>query len=115
MSVKLKINLPDRTVSEQTAARILLPIANGTLTIIEERAPTMQLLSAGVVALLDEENKITHRWFINGGLADVALDYCKIAVEEAVDLNNFTLDTAETKAKEHPFYQKVYEYLKAFG
>lgn len=115
MSVTLKINLPDRSLKEEKAAKIVLPVQNGTLTVIEDRAPTMQMLEAGVVRLLDDQNQTVKRWFINGGIADIASDYCKIAVEEAVDLAEISPEIAAQKASENAFYRQLDAYLRAFG
>lgn len=115
MSIQFKINLPDRQLPKETAAKVVLPIAQGNLTVIDERAPTMQLLKAGVVALLDEDNQAFKKWFINGGVANIAENKCQIAVEEAIDLHQQSIEDVEQKAKEHVFYRQVYDYLKAFG
>lgn len=115
MSVTLKINLPDRSLKEEKSAKIVLPIENGTLTVIEDRAPTMQMLTVGVVKLLDDQNQTTKRWFINGGVADIASNYCQIAVEEAVDLAEISPEIAAQKASENAFYRQLDAYLRAFG
>lgn len=115
MSIELQINLPDRRVPVQKADKVVLPIFNGNLTVIDGRAPTMQLLDAGVISLLDENNLSTHKWFINGGVADIAEDKCHIAAEEAIDLSLIKLDDIREKSKNNSFYKKLELYLEAFG
>lgn len=80
MSVVLKICLPDKVFFEGKADKIILPVDEGTLTIIKDRAPRSQLLRQGCVILLDEDNKEIQKWHIDGGLADIAEDICNIAV-----------------------------------
>ena len=115
MAINLKICLPDKAFDEENNAKVVLPIINGTLTVIDDRAPTMLLLKSGVVQLLDKNNKPVKRWFINGGVADIANNACTVATEEAVELSGISLNDAEEKAKESPFYREVYNYLKVFG
>lgn len=115
MPIKLKINLPNCSLPEENFAKVILPISKGTLTVIEDRAPTMLLLEAGVVALADDENHIHKRWFINGGIADIAENKCTLAVEEAVNLSDVSLADLAEKAKQHVFYRQIYEYMQIFG
>lgn len=115
MTVRLKICLPDKIFHQENNDKIVLPIESGTFTVIEERAPTMLLLTAGAVQLLDKNNRTVKRWFINGGFADIANNECVVATDKAVNLENFSLSQAEEKAKDDAFYQKVYDYLKIFG
>lgn len=115
MSVRLNIYLPDRMLPDENADKVVLPVAVGNLTVIKDRAPTSQLLVCGAVQLLDSNNHVQKRWFINGGIADIAQDVCKIAVEEAVDLSSVTMEELAAKAADNKFYQQLYAYFKVFG
>ena len=81
MSISLKIFSPDQMPFDATAARVVLPIEKGMLTIIERRAPRSEMLSEGEILLLDEQNKIFQKIKISGGLAEIAKDVCKVATE----------------------------------
>lgn len=115
MAIRLNIYMPDRALPAENADKVVLPVAAGNLTVIPDRAPTSQLLVAGAVQLLDAQNRVQKRWFINGGIADIAQDVCKIAVEEAIDLTSVNMEELAVKAADNKFYQQIYEYLKAFG
>lgn len=115
MAIRLNIYLPDRALPEETADKVVLPIKEGNLTIIDERAPSSQLLTRGTVQLLDSQNQITMRWFINGGIADIAENNCKIAIEQAVDLSKISIEEARQKASQSNFDRELYEYLKSFA
>lgn len=115
MAINLKICLPDKVLPQESDDKVVLPIINGTLTVINDRAPTVLLLKPGVVQLLDNNNRIVRRWFINGGVADIANNFCTIATDVAIDLNTLSLSEAEEKAQENDFYRQVYNYLKIFG
>lgn len=115
MAIRLNIYLPDRALPGETADKVVLPIKEGNLTVIEERAPRSQLLTTGAVQLLDAQNHMSKRWFINGGIADIADNVCKIAVEQAVDLSKISLEEARQNAAQSHFDRALYEYLKAFA
>lgn len=86
MAIGLKIYLPDRVFVQTKADKVLLPVIEGNLTIINERAPRSQLLTEGVVALLDENNNAFKKWKIGGGVAEIAEDVCQIAVEQIEEI-----------------------------
>lgn len=88
MSIALKIFAPDEQSFTATAERVVLPIQNGTLTIIERRAPRSEILVQGDVILLDKDNHPCQKIQINGGMAEIAQDICLIATE------HFTCDTS---------------------
>ncbi len=86
MAIELKIYLPDRIFLDTSADKVLLPVKEGNLTIIHERAPRSQLLTEGMVALLDKSNQIFKKWKISGGIATIAQDVCQIAVENIEEI-----------------------------
>ncbi len=81
MSISLKIFSPDQAPFDTTAARVVLPILKGTLTILERRAPRSEMLTAGEILLLDEQNKTFQKIKISGGLAEISEDICRVATE----------------------------------
>lgn len=86
MAITLKIYLPHQTFVETSADKVILPVAQGNLTIIHERAPRSQLLKAGEIALLDANNHTFQKWKIDGGLATIAEDICTLAVENIEEI-----------------------------
>ncbi len=86
MAIELKICLPDKVYVQTSADKVLLPVAEGNLTIIHERAPRSQLLKAGTVALLDTNNQAIKKWKISSGVAEIAQDFCQIAVENIEEI-----------------------------
>jgi len=115
MPITLKIYLPDKILPEEKADKVVLPAAIGKLTVINDRAPTIQLLTIGLMELLDSENKTFKRWFIDGGMADIANDVCTLTTERIVDLEGLQAQDVLPQAENDLFYQKMAEYLKAFG
>lgn len=83
-SVRLKIFLPDRIYKEQQARRVVIPGLEGDLTVLPERAPTVMTLTNGYVKVLDEQDKVTDKYFIVGGFANIADDVCIVSSEAVV-------------------------------
>jgi len=86
MTILLEISLPDSVYATANADKVVLPIKEGNLTIISGRAPRSQLLTEGVIVLLDAQNKPFQSWRIGGGIAEIANDVCKVAVEQIEEI-----------------------------
>lgn len=114
MSVQLQLCTPEQLVTDEKVVKVLLPVPEGTLTVIEDKAPTSLILTLGLVATMDSNNKLLKKWFISGGFADVANNVCKVAADKVVDLAKVDLNQLEQDAKEDTFYQSVLQYLKVF-
>ena len=82
--VRLKIFTPDKVYKEQDVRRVVVPGADGDLTVLPERAPTAMGLTNGYVRVLDEHDGITDKYFIRGGIANIADDICAISTEGVV-------------------------------
>ena len=82
--VRLKIFTPDKVYKEQDVRRVVVPGADGDLTVLPERAPTVMVLTNGYVRVLDEHDGITDKYFIRGGIANIADDICAISTEGVV-------------------------------
>ena len=81
MSIKLEIYTPEKNIGKYTADKVIVPVAEGNLTIICERAPRSALLTKGCIVLLNEHNQSFKKWHITGGIMEV----CKVAVEEITE------------------------------
>lgn len=57
----------------------------------------MFLLRDGIVQLLDNQLKPTERYFIKGGLADVARNRCAISSEKVFSVDGIELQRAKEK------------------
>lgn len=82
--VRLKIFLPDKIYKEQDVRRVIIPGLEGDLTVLPERAPTVVTLANGYVRVLDGQDKVTDKYFIVGGFANIADDVCIISSEAVV-------------------------------
>lgn len=114
MTISLTICLPDNVYVKEQADKVVLPIDKGNFTVIEDRAPTVLLLSTGLIQCLDEKNEIQKKYFINNGLADIVNNTCSVAAERLIDLQKESMETIKEKAADNKFYQAVLDRLKAF-
>ena len=81
MSVTLQINTPEKAGRKYQADKVVMPVEAGNLTIISSRAPSSQILTQGVVTLLNENNEPFKKWRIGDGMVEIAEDVCQIATE----------------------------------
>lgn len=114
MTISLTICLPDNVYVTENADKVVLPVENGNFTIIDGRAPTVLLLSTGLIQCLDEKNEIKNRYFINNGMADIVNNTCSVAAERLIDLQKESIEDIILKANYNKFYQALEERLKAF-
>lgn len=117
--IRLVLARPDKTVADENVFGVVLPAYNDNLTIIADRAPGIVELKPGVVQLLEEEDRPGKKYFISGGVADVAGDVCTVSAEKAFAAAEITLAEADRRLRETSgnfasFYRVVCEYLTAF-
>ena len=118
-NVTLKIWTPERTVMNKKVYRVVLPYGTKNLTVIEDRAPTSLVISAGVLQILDEQDNVVARYFIDNGVADIADNVCKISTRHFVEYSHIDADKAAQLKESEPenavFYDMISHYLEAFG
>ena len=104
-----------------SAERVVLPAVEGDLTVLSDRAPTSLLLRDGQVKVLDKENRIEHRYFVKGGIADIAQNVCNVSSEVIDEYNDMTIELAEQKRdaaekqSEKDYYQMIVDEFRVFG
>lgn len=88
---------PVSQFSEVKAEKIIVPAAAGDLTVLPDRAPTYLLLRNGQVKALDADSRVVKRFFVQGGVADIAQDVCSISSEVVHAYEEMTLDEAKSR------------------
>ena len=114
-NISLKIYTPDRTAFDKKVYRVVLPYGKVNLTIIEGRAPTSMVFNAGVLKILDSDNKVSNYYFIDDGIADIANNECRISTTRFIEHSQIDINSAlewkEKEAHSADFYQMVIDYL----
>lgn len=110
--VQLKIVLPYKVLPVEKAAKIVVPAEKGMLTVLKDRAPTTLLLTNGVVEILNEHNEVTKRYFVQGGVANIAADECVIMTQKALNAEELNKSRVEEMKAEH--LKELQDLQKAF-
>lgn len=103
------------------AQKIVVPGVNGDLTVLRDRAPTLILLRNGILQVLDAANNPVERYYVKGGIADIARNRCAVSSEKVVDCENMTLEKATEKRdaaihqEDKDFYQMIINDITVFG
>lgn len=111
--ILFRISRPYKIYSTQKVAALVIPALKGDITILPERAPTMFLLRDGIVQILDAQLKPKEKYFVKGGLADVARNRCAISAEKVFSVDTIDIPKAERKRdaalhdEDKAFYQMV--------
>ena len=95
-NIRLKIVLPHKMLPVEEAERIIIPAVKGNLTVLIGRAPTTLLLTNGVLDVLNEDNETVEKYFIQGGVANVAADECEIVTQKAINAKDITKEEAQS-------------------
>lgn len=118
--IALTLSKPYSTTLEAVAVdRVLLPAANGDITILPQRAPIQMLLRNGVMHILDVYGKPLETYFLKGGVAEVVSNQCFVAAEDALALEKISLQQLEALLEREElhlgdteFYQMIVDYLR---
>lgn len=100
-NVELVIMLPDRIYKTAQVAKVVIPAAKGMMTILPDRAPTTVLLEYGLLNILEGDNSVAGRYFIKGGVADIAGDKCIVATEKVFDYDDINSEKIAVMLSQH--------------
>lgn len=115
--VIFRLSRPYKVSRTTAVARVVLPAVKGDITIIPDRAPTLILLRDGLIQILDKANNPVERYFIKGGIADVARNRCAVSTEKVVAFDKINLERAAEKREkaihddDKAFYQMIVDTL----
>lgn len=110
--IELEIILPNKTALKEEAGRVVVPASHGNLTVLPERAPTTLLLENGVVDIWDENNVSVKKYFIQGGVANIAADKCTLITQKAI--NSKDINRKKAQELKYKRYKKLKQLNQAF-
>jgi F0F1-type ATP synthase epsilon subunit len=117
-NISVDIALPYKAMKTIKADKVVIPVESGdSITILDERAPTVFMLKAGLLQILNSDNKLIEQYFISNGICNYAEKKCTIAVNNIND-DNITIDEAtklfETSelAEDKEFYSSIIDCIK---
>jgi F-type H+-transporting ATPase subunit epsilon len=102
MPITLEIISPERLLLSRPVDMVVIPGTEGDLGILPGHSKLITGLRGGLVDLY-QNNKITDRFFVSGGFAEVTEERCSVLADDITRQSDLDLHTAEaalSKAKE---------------
>ena len=95
-TTQLELVTPAGILAQQAVEMVVAPGVEGLFGVLPRHAPLLADLTRGVVEL-HQNGKITDRYMIDGGLADVSSESVTILAERAIHLGS--VDKAQLKTQ----------------
>ena len=93
-TTQLELVTPARVIAQQAVEMVVAPGVEGLFGVLPRHAPLLADLARGVVEL-HQNGKVSDRYMIDGGLADVSGESVSILAERAIHLDS--VDSTELK------------------
>jgi F-type H+-transporting ATPase subunit epsilon len=87
-TIKFAVVTPERLVVEDTADAVVIPVHDGELGILSDRAPLMCELGIGQMRY--QKGVVTRRLFVDGGFAQVHDNNVTVLTDQAVPAEDIT-------------------------
>ena len=98
-TTQLELVTPIRIMAQQAVEMVVAPGVEGLFGVLPQHAPLLADLTRGVVEV-HENGKVTDRFLIDGGLADVSGESVTILAERAIHLGSADAARLKTQAAE---------------
>lgn len=115
--IVFRLSRPFKVSRTAAVGRVQLPAIGGDVTVLPDRAPTVFMLTNGLLQVLDKAGAPVEKYFVKGGIADVARNRCAVSTEKVVAFDKINLERAAEKRDEailqedRDFYQMIVERL----
>ena len=90
---------PEKTVLNQEAGFVVLPLADGEFGVLPHHAPLIARLGAGELRITGTDGQLTH-YYIEGGFAEVLDDTVALLTMYALPVQELDLMQAEAELEE---------------
>ncbi len=95
---KFELVTPERVLMSSNVEQVLIPGADGDLTVFAGHAPVISTLRPGVIEAKAADGKVT-RIYVRGGFCEIAPDSVAILAERAQDADALTGDALASELK----------------
>ncbi len=96
-TTQLELVTPARIMAQQAVEMVVAPGVEGLFGVLPRHAPLLADLSHGIVEV-HQNGKVTDRYMIDGGLADVSGESITILAERAIHLGSADVAQLKTQA-----------------
>lgn len=116
--VELQVVLPSGEYLTEKVGCVLLPVINGDVNILPDRAPGIFTFDYGLLQLFDTKGQLQGRYFVKSGMADVAANRCKVMTTGIISYDDVTPYLIKQKLEEvtreddRLFYEMVLDYQR---
>ena len=98
-TTQLELVTPIRIMAQQAVEMVVVPGVEGLFGVLPRHAPLLADLTRGIVEV-HENGKVTDRFMIDGGLADVSAENVTILTERAIHLESADVVNLKSRAAE---------------
>ena len=96
-TTQLELVTPSHVVAQQAVGMVVVPGVEGLFGVLPRHAPLLADLTRGVVDVY-QNGKISDRYMIDGGVADVSGESVTILAERAIHLGSANSTQLKTQA-----------------
>jgi F-type H+-transporting ATPase subunit epsilon len=97
--VAFSLVLPERELVTTESDMVVVPGGEGDFGVLPGHIPMITTVRAGVVELYDD-GKVTARYVVAGGFAEVTAERCAVLAEEAMPLAEVTADQLAARVRQ---------------
>lgn len=92
---------PEKKLFAAPVAMVTLPGTEGDFGVLEGHAPFISTMRVGIIDVYEQENTITRRIMVSGGLVEVNPERCTVLAQEATPMEEITRESLEAELKKH--------------
>lgn len=90
---------PEKILTSEQVSMVVVPGEAGDFGVLADHAPLLSSLRAGIVTITPENGE-RRQVFVAGGFADVTPEQCSVLAEEAVNVQDMSMDDLENSRKD---------------
>ncbi len=96
MPVEVEIVSPEKLLLSRAVDMVVMPASEGDLAAMADHAPMITTLRGGVIAL-HEGGRVTDRFYVAGGFAELTPERCTILADQAVPVGELSKAAAQRR------------------
>lgn len=95
-SFNFELVSPERLLLSESASEVIIPGADGEMTVMANHAPVMTNVKPGIVEVKSASGS-SNRYVVFGGFADILPDGCTVLAESAVHVDDIDREALEKR------------------
>ncbi len=100
-TTQLELVTPEALLMSEPVEMVVVPGVDGDMGVMADHAPTVSTLRPGLVNIYDDmSGPVSRQVFVAGGVAEISGESCIILAEEAVNLDDLSMEVAKSRLSE---------------